>query len=117
MVLYRRAKFSKRINPGVRATQKLVMRGVGRNEVERIGANGIMEMDGVGRVRKGHVNVEVTCNDSGGVKSKGSKAVEKMNGVRSMRAAVDGGEEESELVLPNLTDNKLSRMVEDRIGG
>ena len=94
------------------------MRGVGRNEVERIGANGFMEMDGVRRVRKGHVNIEVTCNDSGGVKSKmGSKAVEKMNGVRSMRAAVDGGKEESELVLHNLTDNKFSRIVKNRTGG
>ena len=47
----------------------------------------------------------------------GSKAVEKMNGVRSMRAAGDGGEEESELVLPNLADDELGRIVENWIGG
>ena len=74
---------NKEVNPGVRATPKLVMRGVRGNEVERIGANGIMKMDGVG---KGHVHVEVTCDDIGGVKSKmGNKAVEKMNRLTKSR--------------------------------
>ena len=34
-----------------------------------------------------------------------------------MRAAGDGGEEESELVLSNLADDKFGSIVENQIGG